>query len=59
MAGEHSPVPEEVVGGEVEVPLSEVTVTDSSSGEDTSDRSRDDTSDQDKESGSVDPCESL
>jgi hypothetical protein len=51
MAGEHSPVPEEVVGGEAEVPLSEVTVTDSYSGEDTSD--------QDNDSGSVDPCESL
>jgi hypothetical protein len=58
MVGEHSLVPEEVVGGEAEVPRPEVTVTDSSFGEDTSDRSRDDTSDQDKESGVVDPRES-
>jgi hypothetical protein len=58
MAGEHSPVPEEVVGGEAEVPRPEVTMTDSSSGEDTSDRSRDDTSDQDEGSGAVDPRES-
>jgi hypothetical protein len=58
MAGEQSPVPEEVVGAEAEVPRSEVTRTDSSSGEDTSDHSRDDTGDQDEESGAVDPCES-
>jgi hypothetical protein len=45
MAGENSPVPEEVVGGKAEVPQSEVTATDSSSGEHTSDRSRDDTGD--------------
>jgi hypothetical protein len=31
MAGEHTPVPEEVVGGEVEVPQPEAIVTDSSS----------------------------
>jgi hypothetical protein len=37
MVGEHSLVPEEVVGGEAEVPQSEVTVTDLSSREDTSD----------------------
>jgi hypothetical protein len=37
MAGEHSPVPEEVIGGEVEVPQLEVTVTNSSFGEDTND----------------------
>jgi hypothetical protein len=58
MAGEHSPVLEEVIGGEVEVPQPEVTVTNSSFGEDTIDRSRDDTSDQDEESGAVDPRES-
>jgi hypothetical protein len=58
MAGDHSPVPEEVVGGEAEVPRPEVTMTDSSSREDTSNRSRDDTGDQDEESGAVDPCES-
>jgi hypothetical protein len=58
MAGEHSPVREEVVGGEAEVPRPEVTVTDSSSREDTSNRSRDDTGDQDEESGAVDSCES-
>jgi hypothetical protein len=58
MAGERSAVPEEVVGGEAEVPRPEVTMTDSSSREDTSDRSRDDTGDQDEESGVVDPCES-
>jgi hypothetical protein len=48
MAGEHSLVPKEVVGGEAEVPWLEVTATDSSSEEDTSDRSRDDTGDQDE-----------
>jgi hypothetical protein len=37
----------------------EVDVTDSSSEEDTSDRSRDDTGDQDEESGNMDPRESL
>jgi hypothetical protein len=37
MAGEHSPVPKEVIGGEVEVPQPEVTVTNSSFGEDTND----------------------
>jgi hypothetical protein len=58
MVGEHSPVPEEVVGGEAEVPRPEVIATDSSSEEDTSDRSRDDTGDQDEESGVVDPRES-
>jgi hypothetical protein len=58
MAGERSPVPEEVVGGEAEVTRPEVTVIDSSSGEDTSDRSKDDTCDQGEESGVVDPCES-
>jgi hypothetical protein len=31
MVGEHTPVPEEVVGGEVEVPQPEAIVTDSSS----------------------------
>jgi hypothetical protein len=45
MAGECSLVPEEVVGGEAEVPQLEVTATDSSSREDTRDRSRDDTGD--------------
>jgi hypothetical protein len=59
MACEHSLVLEEAVGGEAEVPRSEVTVTNSSSGGDTSDRSRDGTSDQDEESGAVDPCESM
>jgi hypothetical protein len=58
MVGEHSPVPKEVVGGDVEVPRLEVTMTDSSSGGDTSDRSRNDTGDQDEESGAVDPRES-
>jgi hypothetical protein len=58
MAGEHSTVLEEVVGGEAEVPRPEVIATDSFSGEDTSDRSRDDIGDQDEESGTVDPCES-
>jgi hypothetical protein len=58
MVGEHSLVPEEVVGGEAEVPQSEVTVTDLSSREDTSDWSRDDTGDQDEESGTVNPHES-
>jgi hypothetical protein len=58
MAGEHSLVLEEAIGGEVEVPRPEVTVTDSSFGKDTSDRSKDDTGDQDEESGVVDPCES-
>jgi hypothetical protein len=58
MVGEHSPVPKEVVGGDAEVPRLEVTMTDSSSGGDTSDRSRNDTGDQDEESGAVDPRES-
>jgi hypothetical protein len=58
MEGEHSPVLEEVVGGEVEVPQPEVTTTDSSSREDTCNRARDDTSDQDEESGAMDPRES-
>jgi hypothetical protein len=58
MVGEHSLVPEEVVGGEAEVPRPEVTASDSSSREDTSDRSMDDTSDQDEDSGTVDPRES-
>jgi hypothetical protein len=58
MVGERSPVPEEVVGGEAEVPQLEVTMTDSSSGENTSDRSRDDTGDQDKQSGAMYPNES-
>jgi hypothetical protein len=58
MVGEHSLVLEEVVGGEAEVPRMEVTATDSSSREDTSDRSRDDTSNQDEESGAMDPRES-
>jgi hypothetical protein len=40
MAGEHSPVPNKVVGGEAEVLQLEVTVTDLSSREDTSDQSR-------------------
>jgi hypothetical protein len=59
MTGEHSPVPEEAVGGEAEVPQPEVTATDSSSGGDTNDQSRDDTGDQDEESGAVDPRESA
>jgi hypothetical protein len=59
MAGEHSTVLEEAVGGEAEVPRPEVTMTDSSSGGDTSDRSRNDTGDQDEESGVVDPREST
>jgi hypothetical protein len=58
MAGEHSLVHEEVVGGEAEVPRPEVTATDSSFREDTSDRSRDDTGDQDEESGATYPHES-
>jgi hypothetical protein len=58
MVSEHSPVPEEVVGGEVEVPRPEVTVINSSSREDTSGRSRDDIGDQDEESGAVEPRES-
>jgi hypothetical protein len=58
MAGKNSPVPEEVVGGEVKVPRPEVTATDSSSREDTSDRSKDDTGDQDEESGAMEPRES-
>jgi hypothetical protein len=58
MAGEHSLVLEEAIGGEVEVPRPEVTVIDSSFGKNTSDRSKDDTGDQDEESGVVDPCES-
>jgi hypothetical protein len=37
MVGERSPVPKEIVGGEAEVPQSEVIVMDSSFGEDTSD----------------------
>jgi hypothetical protein len=45
MADEHSPVLEEVVGGEAEVPQPEVIATDSFSGEDTSDQSRDDIGD--------------
>jgi hypothetical protein len=59
MAGEHSPVLEEVVGGEAEVPRPEVTVTDSSTREDTSNRSKDDTGDLDEESGVMDPREST
>jgi hypothetical protein len=59
MAGKHSPVHEEAVGGEVEVPRSKVAMTDSSSGGDTSDRSGDDTGDQDEKSGVVDPHESA
>jgi hypothetical protein len=59
MVGEHSPVLEEAIGGKVEVPRLEVTVTGSSSGEDTSDRFRDDTGDHDEESGVVDPRESM
>jgi hypothetical protein len=58
MASEHSPVLEEAVGGEAKVPRLEITVTDSSSREDTNDRSRDDTGDQDEESANVDPRES-
>jgi hypothetical protein len=45
MAGEQSPIHEEVVGGESKVPQPVVTAVDSSSREDTSDRSRDDTGD--------------
>jgi hypothetical protein len=48
MAGKHSPVLEEAVGGEVEVPWSKVAMTDLPSGGDTSDRSGDDTGDQDE-----------
>jgi hypothetical protein len=48
MAGKHSPVLEEAVGGEVEVPCSKVAMTDLPSGGDTSDRSGDDTGDQDE-----------
>jgi hypothetical protein len=59
MASEHSPVLEEAVGGKVEVPRLEVTATNPSFGEDTSDQSRDDTGDQDEESGAVDPRESA
>jgi hypothetical protein len=59
MAGEHSPVLEEVVGGEAEVPWPEVTVTDSSTREDTGNRSKDDTGDLDEESGVMDPRESM
>jgi hypothetical protein len=59
MVGEHSPILEEVVGGEAEVPRSEVTTTDLSSGGDTSDRSGDDTGDLDEESGAVNPRESV
>jgi hypothetical protein len=59
MASDHSPVLEEVVGGEAEVARPEVTVTDSSSGGGTSNRSGDDTGDQDEESGVVDPRESA
>jgi hypothetical protein len=58
MVGERSPVPKEIVGGEAEVPQSEVIVMDSSFGEDTSDWSRYDTGDQDEERGAVDPRES-
>jgi hypothetical protein len=57
MAGEHSRVLEEAVGGEAEVPRLEVIATDSSSEGDTRDWSRDDTGDQDEESGAVDPRE--
>jgi hypothetical protein len=59
MAGEHSPVLEEVVGGEAEVPRPEVTVTNSSTREDTGNRSKDDTGDLDEESGVMDPREST
>jgi hypothetical protein len=59
MAGEHSLVLEEAVGGEAEVPRPEVAVSDSSFRGDTSDRSGDDIGDQDEESGAVDPRESA
>jgi hypothetical protein len=59
MAGEHSPVLKEVVGGEPEVPRLVVATTSSSSRGDTSDRSRDDTCHQDEESGGMDPRESI
>jgi hypothetical protein len=59
MAGEHSPVLEEAVGGEAEVPRLEVVATNSSFRGDTSDRSRGDTGDQDEESGAINPRESA
>jgi hypothetical protein len=55
MAVELFSVLEEVVGGEAEVPWPEVTMTNSSSGGDTIDRSEDGSGDRDEESGVVDP----
>jgi hypothetical protein len=57
MEGEHSPVPEEVVTGKVEVSHLEASATSSSSGADSGDRSRDGTSGHNEESGAADPCE--
>jgi hypothetical protein len=57
MEGEHSPVPEEIAAGKMEVSRAEATATGSSFGGDSSDRSKGGSGGHDEESGAVDPCE--